>query len=275
MWAVNSVLDKVFDGLFLPLGLIGPVLAMVVISFLTGLLMLVVFRWTSNQDGIRRTKTLIKAHLLEIRLYKDNLGQSLKAQGRVLAANVRYIAHALRPMLVMIVPVMLILFQLNLRFGVRALTPGESALLKVRFTDTTKPEEMDITLQVPPGVVLETPPIHIAETREIDWRLSAESSGRYPLLFRSGRTEFLFPLVVGPDRLAKVPVVKPGRFFLDQVAYPGEAPVPRGTPVASVEIVYPSQKLRLLGLNIHWLIAFFGLSIFFGFAFKGVMKVDI
>jgi hypothetical protein len=275
MWAVNSVLDKVFDGIFLPLGFIGPGLAIVVVSFLTGLLMLAVFRWTSNQTGIRKAKTQIKAHLLEIRLYKDNLRQSLKAQGRVLAANVRYIAHALRPMLVMIVPVMLILFQLNLRFGVRALTPGESVLLKVRFTDTTKPEEMDVRLQVPPGVVLETPPIQIAETREIDWRLSAESSGRYPLLFRSGGTEFSFPLVVGPDRLAKVPNVKPGRLVLDQAAHPGDAPVPKGTPVASVEIAYPSQKLRFLGLNIHWLVAFFGLSIIFGFAFKGVMKVEI
>jgi hypothetical protein len=275
MGAVNFVVGKVFEAMFWPLGALGPWPAMLIVSLMTGVLMLVIFRWTSNQSGIRRTKDKIKAHLLEIRLFKDSLGQSLKAQGRVLEANVRYASYALRPMLVMFIPVLLILFQLNLRFGVRALRPGESVILKIRLAEAAKPEEVDVRLQVPSGVVLETPPVRIAESREMDWRLSGTSPGRHPLIVKAGPKEFTVPLVVGGNPLAEVPAIIPGRSLLDQLSHPGTPPVPKGLPVASVEIGYPSQDLRLLGLNVHWLVAFFGLSLVFGFALKGVMKVEI
>ncbi len=52
----------------------NPWAAKVFISLLTGLFMLLVFKLTSNQAGLQRTKDRIKAHLLEFRLFKDSIG---------------------------------------------------------------------------------------------------------------------------------------------------------------------------------------------------------
>ena len=275
MGILNAVLGTIFDLLVGPFRYMNPWIAMIVVSLLTGLLMLAVFRWTSNQDGIRRSKNAIKAHLLELRLYKDSLAQQLRSQGRVLRANGRYLGHALKPMLVMIVPVLLILVQLNLRFGSRPLALGETAILKVKLAAGHTPVETGIVLEAPPGVAVETPPLRIEEDREIDWRLRAAAPGAHELTFRLGADAFTKTVFVGERGLIKIPNLKPGPSLLDQVFNPGERPIPKGVPVESVEVLHPERRLDLLGLRVHWLAAFFILSIVFGFALKGVFKVEI
>ena len=82
MGLINRLLGSLFDLLFLPFRSLNPWAGMIFISLLTGLLMLLIYRWTSNQAGIRRVKDKIKAHLLELRLYKDNMGVTMKARAR-------------------------------------------------------------------------------------------------------------------------------------------------------------------------------------------------
>lgn len=275
MAILNAILGTVFDLVIAPFRTLNPWIAMAVVSVLTGLLMLAVFRWTSNQDGIRRSKDAIKAHLLELRLYNDSLAQQLRSQGRILRANGRYFGHALRPMLVMMVPVLLILVQLNLRFGSRPLAPGETALLKVKLTAGHNPIDAGIVLEAPPGVAVETQALRIEEDREIDWRLRAVAPGTHQLTIRLGAEAFTKTVVVGGRGLVGIPNLKPGASFLDRVLNPGEPPVPKGVPVESVEVTHPERRLDLLGLRVHWLVAYFILSIVFGFALKGVFKVEI
>jgi uncharacterized membrane protein (DUF106 family) len=274
-----AVLDAIFGGLVglvvLPFRGMNPWLAMIAVSLVTGLLMLAVFRWTSNQAGIKRAKDAIKAHLLELRLYKDSLGQQLRSQGRILAANGRYLIHAVRPMLVMIVPVLLILVQVNLWFGARPLASGESALLKVKLAPGHAPLAMDIVLEAPAGIDVETPALRIEEDREIDWRLRARTEGAFDLTLRIGGTAFTKSVRIGGSRLVKVANLRPGPAFLDRVFNPAEPPLPRALGVESVEFVHPERRLPLLGLRLHWLVAYFALSIVFGFALKGVFKVEM
>src|SRR4030043_1188364 len=124
MGLINSIPGNVFALLLPPFRSLNPWAGMAFISLLTGLLMLLIYRLTSNQSGICRVKDKIKAHLLELRLFKDNMGVTMKAQGQILQANFRYLGLNLKPLLVMIVPLILILAQLNLWFGSEPLAVG-------------------------------------------------------------------------------------------------------------------------------------------------------
>jgi uncharacterized membrane protein (DUF106 family) len=146
MWPVNTVLGKLFDLIFLPVRSFDPWVGMGLISLLTGLLMLFIYRWTSNQTGIREVKDKIKAHLLELRLYKDNMGVTMKAQGRILRANLRYLTLNFKPLVVMIVPLILILAQLNLWFGSEPLTVGRPAIIKVELGPEISLQDLEIEL---------------------------------------------------------------------------------------------------------------------------------
>lgn len=275
MWVFNLVVGKLFALIFWPIRGLGPWPAMIVVSFLTGLLMLFIFRAASNQEGILKAKNRIKAHLLELRLYKDSLSQQMKSQGRILTANGRYIGYAFKPMLIMIVPIMLILIQLNLWFGSMPLRTGESALVKIKFAEGTDPLKADMSLEAPAGIAVETPPLRIEEEREIDWRVRARADGIHPLVFRSGGETFTLAAAVSQDRLIRIAALKPGPNLVDQIFNPGDEPIPKSAGVTAAEIAYPPRRMNLFGWRMHWLVAYFALSIIFGFAFKGVFKVEI
>ena len=82
----------------------------------------------------------------------------MRSQGRVLAANGRYVLYALKPMLVMIVPMLLLLIQLDVRFGARALAEGETALVKVTVVPELGLAGLEPVLEAPAGIAVETPP---------------------------------------------------------------------------------------------------------------------
>jgi uncharacterized membrane protein (DUF106 family) len=275
MWTFNSIFGKIFDLIFLPFRRMNPWVGMIVISLLTALFMLFIFRTTSNQKGIKAVKNKIKAHLLEIRLFKDNLAQSLKAQGGILKQNARYIGYSGKPLLVMIIPLILILIQMNFWFGYMPLRSEEPVLLKIKLKEGFVPTETRIQLSPPPGIVIETPALRIDEEREINWRLSARSAGIHDLGITVGEEMVIKRIHAQPGRLQKISPIKPKKNFFDQLFYPVEPPLPDSLPLESVTITQPEYRFSLFGLRMHWIIVYFALSIIFGFGLKGFFGVEI
>ncbi len=275
MWIFNSAFGKIFDVLFLPFRSMSPWAGMILVSLLTGLLMLFVFKWTSNQEGIQKVKNKIKAHLLELRLYKDSFSQTFRSQGNILRCNLKYISYSAKPMMVMIVPLILIIIQLNFWFGYESLTPNESAILKIKLTESQNLLEAEIAVQPSSGLVMETLPLRIEESQEINWRFSATQGGIQQFVITINGESITKKVSVARKPLSKISPLKTRTKFLDQIMYPVETPIKSQIPVDSIEVQYPSQSMNLFGWKIHWIIVYFVLSIIFGFAFKGVFKVQI
>jgi uncharacterized membrane protein (DUF106 family) len=274
MWTFNSLIGQIFALIFLPFRHLNPWFAMVFISLLTGILMLFIFRLTSNQAGIRQVKDKIKAHLLELRLFKDSLPVTFKAQGQILRHNLKYIAYSIKPMLIMIIPLLVILAQLNLWFGFEALRVGETAILKVTLKKSVDPFEAKVEVESPPGLAIETPPLRLAEPGEIDWRIRARAKGIHELRIKLAGQSLTKAVTVAAKPLTMICPLKTSR-FLDELLYPGEKPITSSTPVSSVEITYPAKRLHLFGLNLHWLVPYFVLSILLGFVLKRPFRVEV
>jgi uncharacterized membrane protein (DUF106 family) len=254
-------------------GIVG--VGMIVVSLLTALLMLEVYKLTSNQAAIVRAKDRIKAHLYEMRLYKDNMRVTLAAQGSIVKANLAYMGANLKPLAVMIVPLVLILAQLSVWYDRAPLRPGQETLVKAKLESTADPVAAGLDLEVPPGLEISAPAVRIADLHEVVWRVKALAPGAGRLTLRTGSATLEKSVVVGGGPMARVSAVASRGSFWKRVLYPGEAPLAAGASVRSVEILYPAKSLAAFGLNIHWLVAYLILSIAFGFAFKGVFKVEI
>jgi len=117
--------------------------------------------------------------------------------------------------------------------------------------------------------------VRIADEREVVWRIKALAAGHGRLTLRAGDRTVDKTVAVGGRKLARVSALASRGSFLDRVLYPGEPPLPDGSPVRSVEVLYPARTLAAFGLGVHWLVAYLVLSIAFGFALKGVFKVEI
>jgi uncharacterized membrane protein (DUF106 family) len=275
MTAFNSIFGAVFHLMFYLFQGMSPWIGMIVVSLLTALLMLFFYRYTSNQKGIKKVKNRIKAHLLELRLYKDEIATTFKAQGNLLISTFRYMGYNIVPMLFMMVPVVLIIIQLIFWFEYGSLNIGQTAILKVKLNETLNPMNVELSLEPPSGIAVETPPLRIAEDREICWRLRAEKVGVHDLALRIQNQVVTKTVSVGGAPLAKISPVRVQKNFLDQLLYPAESPIPKDSPVKRIEISYPYKSMSFFGFKLHWLIPYFLLSIIFGFALKGFFKIEI
>jgi hypothetical protein len=275
MTVVNLVFGGIVGAVLRPFRTLSPWFGMAAVALLTALLMLEVYKLTSNQAAIRRAKDRIKAHLLEMRLYKDNMRVTLAAQGAIVKANLAYMAANLKPLAVMIVPLVLILAQLSLWYDRAPLRPGEETLVKARLEAAADPVSLDLTLEAPPGLEITSPAVRIPDEREVVWRVKAVSPGVGRFILRTGGLSIEKSVAVGGPRMAKVSALASRGSFWRRLLYPGEAPLPAGTAVRSVEVLYPAKSLTAFGFGVNWLVAYLVLSIVFGFALKGVFKVEI
>ncbi len=270
----NVVFGSIFSGIFYPFRGFNPWVGMTVISLLTAVLMLVAYRYTSNQEAIRTLKDRIKAHLLELLLYRDNLSATLRSQGKILGYNARYLGHSFRPALVMIVPLVLTVIHLDLWFGYRTLHPGETALVKVRLREGTRPSSLSAALDADAGVVADTPALRIDRDGEIDWRVRATKPGTHELSVRIGGERVAKQVVVDASPLSPVSASRVAA-GLGQLLSPGEDAIPSGSIVRSIEVFYPALDMKFIWWAVPWWLAYLLLTIVLGFALKGLFGVEI
>ncbi|OGL40733.1 MAG: hypothetical protein A2043_02325 [Candidatus Schekmanbacteria bacterium GWA2_38_9] len=274
MWFLNNFLNKIFDLFFSPFREVNPLWGLSIISFLTGIVMLIIFRYTSNQEGIKEAKEKIKAHLLEVRLFKDDMGLILNAQKNILKHNFTYMKYSVMPMLVMMIPVVLILIQLNFRFGYSPLKPGDDAIVVLNMNKGINVNGIEAKIITHPGIEVETPILRIDERKEVDWRIRAKEYGNFDLEFQIGGEKFHKSVKV-TDKLTMISPKRVSSGFFDLIFNPAEKPIKKNSVVESIEIRYSPTDLNVFGYKIHWLVIFFVLSIAFGFAFKGVFGVQV
>jgi hypothetical protein len=272
---LNLGLGKLFDLLVWPFRSLDPIWALLAISLLAGVMALWIFGKVSDQERIRRVRDRIRGNVIGIRLFGDDIGLLLRLQGRILWDTLVYMRYALVPTLVLIVPFLLILTQANLRFSVRPLQPGEATVVKARLAeDPAGGGAGEPVLEVPEGLVVETPGVTSAELREMAWRVRAEAPGTYLVTVRAGGERVAKQIVVGGGWGAVSPL-RTGESVVDMLLYPGEIPIAADSVVRAIEVSYPDLPVTVFGWRVHWLIILFAGVIVFAFAFRGMLGVEI
>jgi uncharacterized membrane protein (DUF106 family) len=270
---LNGTLSRLFDLLFLPFRGVDPMWALLAISVLTGVLMLWLFGKVSDQDTIRAVRDRIRGNLIAVRLFGDDIALLAKLQGRILGQTVVYLRYAFVPMLIMIVPVVLILTQLNLWFASRPLETGDDAVLTVQLRDPAATTG-EVALESPNGISVETPPVRATAVGQVSWRIRGQEPGRHRVEIRVGEEVVEKEVRVGTDWGA-TSSRRTGSGFWDILLYPGEDPIDRSSVVERVDVGYVPLELSAFGFGIDWLIFFFVVSIAAGFALRKPLGVEI
>ena len=206
MNAFNSITSTLFDGL---LGWFGHASAWFDIFFwaiLGGIVALMVYKVVSNQKGIEKAKNGIKVHLMEIRLFQDDLLGVVVSTGKILAKNALYIGHNILPMVVMFIPMMAILFQLEAHYALDPVAPGTEQMLSVKLDEEqTDVDARDVSLEVPPGVTIVNGPARIVPSGEVAWTVRADEPGDFTLTVHVGDETVTKGLAAGGDSRTSLP----------------------------------------------------------------------
>ncbi len=305
MRAMLNLADSLLQILLIPFHRFHPIVGLTAISILMGTLMVLIYRFTSNQKAIRRVKNQIKIHFMEIRVYKEDLTQMLLAQKKILWDNFKYMGLSLKPGLVLIFLIIFILVPLNARYGYRSFRPEESFIVTVKTVAGKSPLDLDITLKTPEAIEVETPPLRLEEEREINWRLKAKKAGEYLLQFQLPDQTFSKQVVVegpapdhpgthlntppSPSDEVKLETVNLGvtpelkivpelrqEGFLSAFYNPYETPLPKNPWIEAIRINYLPRYFNdiLGGWHLDWLMVFIVVSLGFGFLVKGLLRID-
>ena len=249
-----------------------PLLLVVLVSAVIGLLMVVVFRYTSDQKAIHVAKDQLKAHLLAVRLFQDQIPVVLASYGHILSGTGRYLKLAFKPLLYVILPLILLIAQLYRYLGYVPLETGQAFLLTVR---TPNPDSLNkLSLRLPPELTTTAPAVHVPSDNEIAWRVLAKKDGDYDIEVIADGQGFSKRTVVSSGLPRVSPVRLRGRFW-ERMLVSGEPALPDSSPIQSIELSYPARSIHFAWLDWNWIWLFFVLSLVAGFFFKSVLGIEI
>jgi len=252
--------------------LTSPLAIVVVLSIVIGLLMVVLFGYTSNQKAIKIAKDQLKAHLLAVRLFQDQLHVVVGSYGRILRGTGRYLRLAFMPLLYVIIPITFLIVQLDRYLGVIALRPNVPFLLTVKVGS---PDLLDgVTLDLPPEITMTAPAVHIPAGREVVWRLAASKDGAYEVKLTASGQDVTKAVWVTPELSRLSPVRLRGHFW-ERMFYSAESALPDGSPVESISVNYPERTIGIFGYEMNWIWLFFILSMIAGFIFKELLGIQV
>lgn len=270
---INVPINLLAKVLLAPIAVLPGWLSNTIISAVTGVVLLIIFKYTSNQRAIGRVRDGIKANMLALKLFKDSIAVTLQAQGRVFRGAFLLLIHAIRPMLVMIVPVSLLLAQMGLWYQSRPLLPGEEAVVTVKVNGNIETPWPIVSIEPMPTAEVTIGPVRVFSKHQIHWKIKAIENGSHRIIFDVDGEQFDKELVVG-DGFMRVSAERPGRYWSDILLHPLEKPFGPDSVVQSISINYPDRLSRTSGTD-WWLIYFFVASMVFALIFKPFLKVRI
>ncbi len=285
MNAINRAATAVFDLLVKPLSFLGDELTIVVLSGIFGILALILFKFISYQKGIKSTKDKIKAGMIEIRLYQNDLGIVSKAVGKVLGRNFQYMALNFGPFIPLSIPFVLALAQLVCRFGFapvpvweehRDWTPGKGTVIEIAMRPGEEALVSELEVVVPETLVVKQPLMRNAAAGKAWIEVVARASGNEQI-------EFVLPdgvratkdIVTGDGPLPALMAPERVSGFWKSWLWPAEDNF-QGTPFADIKFTYPERELRwmpdgVLGVLLTFLVA----SILFGLVILKPLGIQI
>ncbi len=275
---LNQIANTVCRFLLAPLGLLPEVPGALIVAVLTGILMLIAFKYTSSQNAIKNVRNGIKAELLALSLFKDSVAVSLGSQRRIITGAIKLMLLSLLPISVMAIPVTLLLGQLSLWWEARPVRIGEDVVVTLSLSGTARSEWPKVELASTPGLDVTSGPFRIRSRREVCWELQGRTAGGHHLVFDVDGRKIEKDIAVG-DNPMRVSIRRPEWNWFEVLLHPAESPFIADDPVKSIAVQYSGDTVwttgRYSSFVFHsWIVFWFFVSTIAAFCFRGVLRVS-
>lgn len=273
---LNAILNRTADILLAPFAAL-PLVGLMFWGVVAGVLMTIVFKRTTNQRALSEIADQMRAQMLAVRLFRDDLVVTLACQLRLMKLVCRRLGHSIAPMLVMFVPFVLVMVQLALRYERLPLTEGDEALVEMFLSPDAWKRCHDVALEIPAGMLLKTPGLRDEARHSISWRIRVEEALPSSLRWQLDEQEVKKSLAVSkqPQQLSVVSQRRPGPRFWDRLFHPAEVALPHSSPVEQVDVFYPSRRSILcLGMNLPWWLNFLFTSMLTALMVRPILGVQ-
>ena len=196
--------------------------------------MMWLFRRFADTDGLRSAARRIQAHLLEFWLFVDEPRLVGKFWLDLLRANARLLRLLLVPLAIVALPSAPLIALLDSCYGRAPLAVGKPALVTIGVPDRW-PDHASLT--APEGISIETPPVRAISTREISWRIRPQRPVSGNLRCTADGAVLEKGFRAGGDFACL-------NWKRSRSSHAGA--------VAWMEVSYPSARVAIAGIAMHW-----------------------
>ena len=245
---------------------------LLILSVVTGLVMIVLFGYLSDQKAVHNAKDQLRAQMLAVRLFQDQPQVVLRAYGRIITGTGRYLRVSFKPLAIIIVPMIALLIYGDRYLGSLPFQANQPILFKVQLD---KPGALDnVALRLPPGLSESAPAVHIADNNEVDWRLVASAEGHYTVnLLAEGQQ--VGKQVVVSTNLAHLSDCRMRGHFFQRLLDCAEPALPAASSVRLLAVNYPARDFDLGPWTTNWLVIYFVVSLAAALLFKFILGIEI
>lgn len=235
--------------------------------------MLIMFKYTSHQSAIKATRDQIKANLIALSLFKDDVRVGLRAQGRMIVNAGKLLLLSLVPMLVMTIPMVLVLGQLALWYQARPLRVDEEAVLTAIVNPSKKDAVKHVSLG--PGEQFEVTagPVRVPMKNMVCWRIQAKQAGHHQLSIALPSKAVVKEVSVG-NGFMPTSLKRPAWDWAEMLMHPRERPFAPDATIQSIEIDFPDRDSWTAGTD-YWIGYWFIVSMVAAFAIKPLVGVNL
>ena len=276
MDTLHRLLSEFLETILSPLASWSPLGALVLISAVFGVVVAIVFRWTSNQQEMRRIADLCRAQVLAIKLFKDDPKSIFLAFGRLMKYSAQRMWCLFPSMIVILIPSVLLLVHLAVWYEHRPLSPGETTVIELQLADESWDASQEFTPELPTQLSLETPALRDFEEKSILWRIRVNEAGLSPIQWRVDSQVVKKSLAVSEETevLSPVSVRRPGPGWWDRFLYPAEDAFSSNSSVRGIAIHHPIRSTPVFGWDIPWWLTVLLVSILAALLAGPVLKVQ-
>ena len=145
--AFENFLDPVFG----PLLNLPPLLSVTILSLLISLIIIIIYKYTTNQKLMKQLKDDLKSHQDEMKKNKDNPDKMLSIQKQAMDSNMKYMMQSMKSTLFTFIPIIIIFGWIGAHYAYMPIAPEEQFNIVLAFEKNTMG---NITITVPSGIDL-------------------------------------------------------------------------------------------------------------------------
>lgn len=274
MHFIGQIFTKIFDVLVLPFGGGFHSLVLIVLSALTGVGMIFLFKVVSNQEAVKASRDKFKARILEMRIYQDDIVLIHKALWGALATNLTYLRVSLVPIVILIACVVPVFIQLDERFGRRHLEPGEKILLTASLSRGVNWRDLSLELLPSEGLAVDSRPVRVKSDYKVHWRLRVDEPGMHHVDIDVNGSTYRLPVHAEPSN-SPIGHTRGTSHWWNPFIFPALPMIPDASEMDWVSLYYPSAEYPLIIWQTHWLWVFVFYSLVAALVFKFIFRIEV
>lgn len=168
--------------IFGPLLKLPDLWAVIILAFLVSLIIILITKFTTDQNLMKRLKEEIKDHQKKIKETKNDPAKAMELQKKAMEVNMKYMTHSLKPTLITFIPIILIFGWMSATFAYEGIKPGQEFSVAAVFD---KAASGNVELIAPAEITIMDGKTKAIENGRAEWKLKGDG-GEHLLEFVYG-----------------------------------------------------------------------------------------